>query len=100
MSEKLFGITLPPLSGSEETPYTRTLLRYEQSKAEYERSLTMGWPVVLIMIGLFGLFVFSIVGLLLIIAGLAWAVIRFASRGHLYQKMRDAEKDLKELEKV
>jgi uncharacterized membrane protein len=69
--------------------------RYNEAKEDYDKSLSMGWPVLLIFMGIILTFVFSVIGLVLIIAAVIWAIIRLVSRGHLYQKYRDSEADLK-----
>jgi len=98
MTEKIFGFTLPSLSDEDKTPRGQSLLKYEEYKSEYEKSMTMGWPVLLVIFGIFLFFVNGVIGLVLFLAGLIWAGVRFASRGHLYQRMKDAERDLKEIE--
>lgn len=98
MTEKIFGISLPEITPTDKSPRTLALIKYENDKAEYEKSMTMGWPVLLVIFGLIFFIASGVIGLVLFIAGLVWAVVRFASRGHLYQRMKDAERELRGIE--
>jgi uncharacterized membrane protein YvbJ len=68
--------------------------KYENAKAEYDKANTMGWPVLLVFFGIILFFLNFVLGLIVSFAGIIWAGMRIASRGHLYQKMKDAEREL------
>jgi len=74
---------------------------YNAAKADYETSMSLWGPSILIIIGvpgivlvLFGLAQF-LIGLIPVFVGIVWAFYRVAARSQAYQRYRDAESELR-----
>jgi hypothetical protein len=71
---------------------------YNTAKENYEISISLFDPGILIIIGIVGLFLASFLflfGLLILIIGVIWAFLRVMERSHAYQRYKDTESALK-----
>jgi len=68
------------------------------SEEVYNTAMSSTGPIILAILGILLLLPLAIIGVFILIAAIIWMAFRVMNRGHAYQRMKDNEKRLKELE--
>ena len=85
---------IPPASLNPEDIQTIKEQNYQSAKIAYEKSLDIKGQIFWIILGIFLTLLGLGFGLIMIIIGIVWGIIRVSSRPKAYQRYMDAEKEL------